>query len=93
MSEPQHLFVQWICVGPCVRVFVHPSVHLSGLAMHVKVTCACTIFIVHALNLASIASLQLLDGRVRANDTYRWSWNWKKGTNTCSLGRNSRMHA
>ena len=72
MSEPQHLFVQWICVGPYVRVFVHPSVRLSGLnamGMYVKVTCACTIFIVHALNLASIASLQLLDGQVRANDT------------------------
>ena len=54
------------------RVFMHPSVHLSGsnaMGMHVRVTCACTIFIVHALNLANTASLQLLDEQVRANGT------------------------
>ena len=51
--------------------------------------CDCIVFIMHAQNIVSTVSLELVDGQERMRDTGSWS---EKEQGTNSLGRNLRMH-
>ena len=51
-------------IQQCVHVFMCPSVNL-GWMWYIH---GCTVFVAHAQNIASTASLQILDGQERASD-------------------------